>query len=390
MKRYGLIGKKLSYSFSKIIHEYLFQLYDIQASYELIEINAPSKKFLLQYDGLNVTIPFKEEVLQYLDMPHGLRTCNTIKNDNEKLSGYDTDTQGFAYLVQKLGVTNIQRITILGSGAMSKMIQAYFSDKDITVISRTAAYDNYQHIAEFSGDLLINATPIGMGEYESPVTSEVIQNYRGVIDLNYNPIHSALKRESEQAQVPFINGLYMLVVQAIRAFEIWEQLTVSQHYVDEIYHYLLLKIAPKVAIIGMSLSGKTTFITKYQGIDLDQAIIDENQASIASMIEEGTFRSHETSSLKKLVAQQTPLIALGGGAILKSENMDCLKDYVIVHLHENLATLKQRATYNFRPLIKSATDVEKLYNDRINLYRQYAMIELSGIELDALWSKIQK
>jgi shikimate dehydrogenase len=390
MKHYGLIGKKLSYSYSKLIHDYLIKEFKLEAKYELVETAILSRQLLEGYDGLNVTIPYKEAVLSYLDSNDDKMPVNTIVNHKGKLYGYNTDIDGFTYLLNKLNL-NIEEVTsvvVLGSGASSKMIQQYFKDKKVVVISRKDKYFNYDLIPNLKADLLINATPVGMNEERSPITERYLTNFKAVIDLNYNPMNSKLALASRKHNLEFIGGLDMLIVQALKAFELWHEIKVSNELIGKVRKYLLTKIQPKVAIIGLSLSGKSTIVRKFQGLDLDDYLEEENRQTIAEMIENQTFRDKETIALAEAIDNGSQLIACGGGIILKHENMELLKDYLIIHLKEDINVLIERLNNEVRPLLKDKTDLIEMAESRRNSYSKYANLELNYTELEDFLNEV--
>lgn len=385
MKKYGLVGKNLKYSHSKFIHEYLIDYYNIDATYDLIEIPAFNKDVLYRYDGLNITIPYKQDVIEFLDLNKSkINAINTILNIDNKLTGYNTDIDGFALLVEKLALNDIKKIVILGSGATSLMVKEYFKNKEIVVVSRSSKVYNYENLDNLSADLLVNTTPVGMIEYVSPIDEKLLINYRGVIDLNYNPFNSKLSNDCKKNNVKFINGLYMLIKQACNAFEIWHDLKIENNLIEKIYNKLLFKNNKKIALMGMPLSGKTRIIRKYGGCDLDEEIISTFNESIEQMLKNNTFRDRETIVLEKLVKDNKSLIALGGGCILKHQNVEILKDYLLVYLKVDLEVLFKRLEFSHRPLLKSKEDLKKTYENRKDLYNKYANVILTKNDLEEL------
>ncbi|GBU10983.1 hypothetical protein AwErysi_05990 [Erysipelotrichaceae bacterium] len=384
MRKYGLVGKKLSYSYSKIIHTFLIEYYNLSAVYDLIEVDFIDSKLLAQYDGLNITIPYKADVIPFLQKNLSpIAAVNTILKNGDELIGYNTDIIGFSYLVEKLAITDIKKIVILGSGASSKMVAHFFADAEIIVISRNHPQYNYEYLQTITADLLINTTPVGMDAYDSPIPSELLTHYRGIIDINYNPLNSKLGMDAKKQNIPYINGLYMLIIQAVRAFEIWFELSVDPSVVEEIYYHICFLTHPKIALIGMPMSGKTTAITAFFGCDLDDQIIKRSGEKIADMLDRGTFRRAESRTLQALVNEGHKLIALGGGAILNFENLEIIKDYLIIFLNTPLEVLQKRIQTDTRPLLKKKGDLEKLYEKRIPLYKQYANITIETNELEA-------
>ncbi|WP_423364280.1 shikimate kinase [Mycoplasma sp. P36-A1] len=385
MNKYGLIGKKLDYSYSKLIHEYLIKKYEIEATYELIETNNLSQELLEQYNGLNITMPYKEEILKYLDInSQPLKSCNTITNIDNKFYGDNTDKIGFEYLVKLLNVKKVEKVVILGSGGSSKMVQEYFKKSQVIVISRNDKQYNYETLKDIKADLLVNATPIGMNKYESPIEKQTIENFSAVIDLNYNPINSKLAIDSKSSGRKFIGGLYMLIVQAMASFEIWTGIKKDITTIEEIYQYLLIEQSDKIALIGMPLAGKSTIVHEFGGVDVDEQIVKRNQQQIPKLIASGYFRQLETNELEYLVKNNEKLIALGGGAILNYKNMQLIKDYLIIFLNVDLVTLLERYQDGIRPLLKNKEELINVYNKRLPLYMSYANLVLDQESLRSL------
>ncbi len=282
----------------------------------------------------------------------------------------------------------IEDVVILGGGASSKMASKYFEGKNITVISRRDAYYNYELLPTLKADILVNTTPIGMNTYESIVDEKTINNFKAVIDINYNPMNSKMLALAKQQDIKCINGLYMLIMQAIKAFEIWNDITIDEAVIEEVYQYICFKTVKNIALIGMPLSGKSTMIKKFNGLDLDDEIMNRTGKTISFLLENGTFRAYETAILQELVLQKKPLIALGGGAILKKENIEALKDYLIIFLSTELDVLISRSEKSERPLIKQKSDLLKLYNERLPLYNRYCNLKMTEEELEEKLNEI--
>lgn len=259
MKFYGLIGETLTHSLSPQLHKEIYLRAGIQAAYKNFPL--PSEKVphaieslrVLSISGSNVTIPYKETVMPYLDAidptAKKLGVVNTILNTSGYLKGYNTDYEGFGLLFKRrLWELNGANVTILGTGGSSKMVVQYVRDHgagSITVVSRTPKdssdngllkYKTYDELSKLEGDYLINTTPVGMypNMDDSPVTHDTIRHFDAVIDLIYNPLETVLLRQAKEEGKPVANGLEMLIGQAIRAVEIWENRTLPESLMDDL------------------------------------------------------------------------------------------------------------------------------------------------------------
>lgn len=378
MLKYGLIGESLNYSYSKIIHEYLASELNIEMTYDLVEVDDLSELNLEMYDGLNVTVPYKTEIMDMLtyidDNAMALGSVNTV---DFNLKGYNTDIVGFLYLVDKLNLESFETIVVLGSGAMAKMIKNYYHDKKVIIISRTDSVYNYDNLDKISGDILINATPVSMGNsyMDLLVDEEFITKFSGVIDLNYNPQINHFLNLAARNFIPYTNGLDMLLIQAMKAFEIFNDVIINRDLFISLRKYVLSLTTPKKALIGFSYSGKSTFILENMGYDLDLEIEKVVGMPIDIFIEVmgiEEFRRIEKNTLNDLAANGKSPIALGAGAVLDFDNQLLLHDYQILDMTESMDVIKSRYKNDgSRPLLKSIEDVEKLYNERLKYYNAF-------------------
>lgn len=248
MLKYALLGEKLGHSLSPEIHTEIFKALDINASYTLVE-TTPSgiKEELIKYDGLNVTIPYKTEVMKHLDAlsdeAEKIGAVNTIYENK----GYNTDYFGFGKMLEINEIpVKEQVVYILGTGGASKAVNQYLKDHEATEIifvSRSKMGEhiiNYDALIEKSGDLIINTTPVGMYPKidESPVTKEVMKNFKYAIDLIYNPFETKFLRLAKAEDLITTNGLYMLVGQAVKTEEIWQKRVISDDLINKIHEML--------------------------------------------------------------------------------------------------------------------------------------------------------
>lgn len=264
MKVLGLIGEKLSHSLSPEIHRGIFKELGIKGSYSLFEVskeqsnNIGSSIRTLNIHGVNVTIPYKKVVLEQLDEisieAKNIGAVNTIENKNGILKGYNTDYYGFGKMLERFSV-NIENktVVILGSGGASKAVEQYVRDsrcKKLIIATRKRTSENYlrnceivtyEELKDIKGDVLINTTPVGMYpnvDY-SPVEKDVIENYDTLVDIIYNPIETKFLRYGRELGKSTIDGLYMLVGQAIKSEEIWNNIIISNEIEAEIYKNIL-------------------------------------------------------------------------------------------------------------------------------------------------------
>ena len=233
--KYGLLGEKLSHSYSPIIHNYVFEKLNIDASYELLECNKeelPNYINLLKsgvYNGFNVTIPYKKIIMEYLDVIDekalSIGSVNTVYVKDGKVIGTNTDYDGFLKTLEYYNVDVINKnCFVLGTGGASLAISAVLKDLggNVTFVSRTPKGNiiSYDALANLDIDILVNTTPVGMYPNVDgcPVSKEVINNSKVVIDIIFNPKTTKLLEYANSD----INGLYMLVLQAFKAEEIWQ------------------------------------------------------------------------------------------------------------------------------------------------------------------------
>ncbi len=353
---------------------YLAKQFDFDITYDLIETDDISTVNLENYDGLNVTIPYKTEVMSYLNYFHKssevLGSVNTIDQD---LKGYNTDIAGFSYLMDKVLAKPEDKIVVLGSGAMGQMIKKAY--KNVVIISRTGEY-NYDNYEQVQGDVLVNATPISMGTSFNDllVSEDYIKTFKGVIDLNYNPGISRFTNVAASAFINNTNGLDMLIIQAVKAFEIWHDVKVEDQVIDKLRSHILSFTQPNIAIIGMPLAGKSSLFKEGEFIDLDaeiEEIVGMPISDFITFMGVDEFRKIERVTLNDLIKDEPKVIVLGGGAVLDFENRLTLSNYQILHLNTDLDTLLKRSEKNHRPLIKSSDDLVKLYEEREVYYKYF-------------------
>ena len=236
MKKYGLLGEKLSHSYSPTIHNFIFESLNIEASYTLLEVKEEELNSYIEalrnneYHGFNVTIPYKKTILKYLDFidakAETIGSVNTVYLKDGKVCGTNTDYDGFLETIvyHNLDVKH-KNCYILGTGGASLAVRQVIQDlQGIPYsVSRMPKGEqvSYQELEEKEIDLLINTTPVGMYPNldVSPVSKDVARKAKEVIDIIFNPQQTQLLKDAESDK----NGLHMLIMQAIRAESIWQQ-----------------------------------------------------------------------------------------------------------------------------------------------------------------------
>lgn len=262
-KSYGLLGRYLSHSLSPKIHELIFKYTELEGDYALYPMEpCDIKQFVLglldnNIMGLNVTIPYKSDVIPLLSNisteAKKIGAVNTILPTSDGLSGYNTDYFGIKSMLSIAGisVTN-KKVIVLGSGGSARTVTTLFKDEgasDIALVSRDKekAAEKFDDISvmEYSDiisqhkyDVLINTTPVGMypNMNACPLPKEIVCGFSEVVDLIYNPNETMLLSYAKECGANHVNGLYMLVAQAVKAQEIWNNITISDDIIDKIYH----------------------------------------------------------------------------------------------------------------------------------------------------------
>lgn len=408
MVKYGLLGKKLGHSFSKQIHE---EISDIK--YDFIEKNENEVESFLKeknFDGINVTIPYKEIVIPFLNQQDEVcketGVCNTIVNDAGNLKGYNTDYIGLCYLFDVHHIDVKQKnVLILGNGATSKTIRYFLQKrnaKKISVLGRNKKnnadlYENYQHYLD--AEIIINATPVGMYPHidEKLLSLEKFNHLQVAVDVVYNPLKTKFLIEAEDRKIQAVNGLDMLVAQAVFSnyFFLKRQQSVKiiELEVKKLcYHYT------NFVLIGMPGSGKTTIgkmlASRLQRpfIDLDEEIEKTAQMSISEMFSqygEDYFRNLEKETIKKIASQQNAVIATGGGCVLDVENIQHLRQNgFIIYLSRDLKKIKINQN---RPLLKNTEQLYSLYEKRWELYEKSCNMKIeNNYTLNEVVSEIEE
>ena len=395
---YGCIGKKLTHSFSKIIHN---KLADYE--YELCEI--PENEladFMTRADfkAINVTIPYKQAVIPFLhsisDTVKRIGAVNTVVNKNGRLYGYNTDFSGMRALILRQGVSlKGKKVLILGSGGTSKTAYAVAENLGAAEVYRVSRSGNdgaitYEEAYKRHSDAqaIINTTPCGMYPAigESAVDTERFPDLSSVTDAVYNPLSSALVVSAREKGINAVGGLYMLVAQAAFAAEKFIDISVPEEKTEEIYRGILIQ-KKNIVLIGMPGCGKTTIGKRLAAelgkkfIDTDSEIIKEINMPISDYFErfgEESFRRLESEVIKRISAEQSAVTATGGGAVLNRENIRLLKENGTVVFIDR--PIEKLVTSSDRPLSSDREMLKKRYDERYGLYCSSADKKINAVD----------
>ena len=389
MQTFGLLGEKLSHSFSPQIHKYFYN-----DPYSLFEVPQDKVENFIKegdFSGINVTIPYKKTVIPFCsslsDIAKEIGSVNTIvRKSDGTLFGENTDYYGFSYLAESTEIDfKNKKVLILGSGGSSLTAKTYARHKcarEIIVVSRNGE-NNYNNIClHYDSDIIVNTTPLGMYPNNgiSPVNPSEFKNLSGVLDLIYNPLKTSLILKAEEMGIPSSGGLLMLVAQAKRAAELFKNTCFDDNIIKKIAFEMESKIK-NIVLIGMPGCGKTS-VSKALSSIIDREVLDtdvliekkcgKTPAEIITSKGEDAFRKIETEILSDISKASGKIIATGGGIVTREENYNLLKQNSIVFYLNR--PIKDLATIN-RPL-SNREGVMALYEKRKHLYEKFADIKL--------------
>ena len=419
-EKYGLIGKTLVHSYSKEIHEalgrYQYQLFSLAEDEMLDFINARD------FRGLNVTIPYKKDVIplcdEVTDLARGIGAVNTlfwknasgtgssesISQEDKILVGHNTDYEGFLYAASRAGIDfEGKGVLILGTGGTSLMARRAAADQNaakIYIASRhpetdppsgseiqdagilsTVSYDQLPEIAD-SIDVIVNTTPVGTfpNNMQQVIRLKDFPGCQAVIDVIYNPFKTALLLEAEKLGLKYTNGLPMLVAQATAAAGYFLGTPGAFQKENQRIIKAMKQQMGNIVLIGMPGTGKSLIgkllaeLTGKTLQDTDAKIEEEAKMTIPEIFEkegETGFRDRESAICKKLGKERNLIIATGGGAILRPENVDALRQNgTLVHITRSIDKLPTRG----RPLSQNIETLKKMEAQRMPLYKSAADI----------------
>lgn len=393
MLKCGLVGEKLGHSYSPAIHaalaDYEYKLYELSRE-QLPEFIKNG-----DWNGLNVTIPYKKTVLPLCDelseRARRIGSVNTlVRRTDGSIYGDNTDAYGFEALVRRSGIEiEGKKALVLGSGGASVAIIAVLEDLkagSITVISR-GGEDNYDNISRHAdADVIVNTTPVGMypNTGVAAVDLRAFPKCSGVLDVIYNPARTALLLQAESLNIPCASGLYMLVAQAKRSSELFCDAQYDDSVIERITNELRREMQ-NIVIIGMPGSGKSTVAAALgerlsrRVYEADELIAERAGMSIPKIFAaegEGGFRARETEVLSELGKLSGAVISTGGGCVTREENYPPLhQNGTIICLERDIEKLPKDG----RP-ISQRSDLRELYERRLPMYRAFAdaMVDNNG------------
>ncbi len=388
--RCGLLGRKLGHSYSPQIHRQLGNY-----AYTLFEKEPQELEEFLKsgdFTGLNVTIPYKKDVIPFLDelspVAKRLGAVNTIvRREDGSLIGHNTDYFGFRYLVNRSGLdVGGKKVLVLGSGGASNTAVAVLQalGANVVIISRSGE-NHYGNLTLHSdAAVIVNTTPVGMypNTGVSPLDLGVFPRLEGVLDVVYNPAKPKILLDAEARGLVAMNGLGMLVAQAKQSAEWFTGCPIDDSKITEI-HDSLRRQMENLILIGMPGCGKTTIgillaqRTGKKFVDADEALEQRVGRPITEIIPtegESAFRQMETDTLAQLGKQSGLVIATGGGCVTQERNHPLLhQNGTILWLTRSIDKLPTDG----RPL-SQAGKLSEMFEKRRTLYERFADISVSN------------
>ncbi|MBQ8371699.1 MAG: shikimate dehydrogenase [Clostridia bacterium] len=393
---YGCIGEVLGHSFSKEIHNALASY-----NYELCEVARDRlEEFCTKknFKAINVTIPYKEEVIPYLyeidEHARLIGAVNTVVNRDGRLYGYNTDFYGMSRLLEHVGIDpKGKKAVILGSGGTSKTAYAVLTAlgaREILRVSRTKREDaiDYEELYERHTDaeIVINTTPVGMYPRGDALSLDISRfpGLTGVIDAIYNPLRTRLILDAKERGIAAEGGLYMLVAQAVRASEIFLDTVYPDDACDRIYEKIL-RDKENIVLVGMPSSGKSTVgatlaaLLGRELLDTDALIVEDDGRCIPEIFAtdgEAAFRNLESRIVNNCSQKSSIILATGGGVVLKEDNVRALRRNGRIYFIDRPLSLL--IPTSDRPLSSTVEAVTERYKERYPIYLERSDLRVDG------------
>ena len=381
---YGLLGRTLGHSYSVPIHRALGN-----DTYGLYELEPDALGSFLQREdigGLNVTIPYKRDVMPYCaeldETARDIGSVNTIvRRADGTLKGYNTDAYGLLFMARHAGISFVgKKVIILGSGGASltaRYVAAQNGAREVVVISRSGE-DNYTNLSRHAdAEIIVNATPVGMYPNSDaiPVDPALFPACTGVLDLVYNPRRTPLLFRAEHLGISCADGLSMLIAQAKAAEELFCGRTIPESENERILR-LLRQTMQNIVLIGMPGSGKSAVgealakLTERTMVDLDEQVERLTGCVIPDIFAksgEGAFRELERAQAQRWGRESGLILVTGGGVVKDERNYAVLKQNGRIYQIERNTDLLARSG---RPLSADA-DLNAMLRERGPLYARF-------------------
>lgn len=427
----GVIGNPIEHSISPQLHNTMIEKTGVDYTYSAFRVRegevgkALEGMRALNIRGFNVTIPHKITAHDLCDevdpFAHKMGACNTLVNTDGVIKGYNTDGPGFVRSLYHKGVDiKGKRVIVIGAGGAAQGVAMALAEENcesIGIINRTRDkaealarkinryYPKKAFVAEKieNADILVNSTSVGMNTSLSPVESLTGLNENAVVcDVVYCPRETALLKMAREAGFKTVGGIGMLINQAVIAFELFTNTKVGEDVID--YLYRMTELESSIVLTGFMGTGKTTIgkrlcaLTGAQFIDTDALIEEKEGMSIPEIFEkkgEGYFRDVESEVLKSLAGYKGAVISTGGGAVIRRENIDALKNGggVVFCLKADIDRVFKNIGENTtsRPLLNGKTkeEAEALLNSRREAYKNcHFEIDVTAFEKEKAADKI--
>ena len=380
----GLLGHPLGHSFSPIIFK------ELNEEYKLYDVEKEGAEAIIKggnFVGLNVTVPHKRtayESVDFLDKTAAMcGAVNTVILRGGLTYGYNTDFYGMKSMLEYYNIDVKDKVVAIfgrgGTAGMAKVLMEHLGAKSVAMLGRTD-YPDYENT-----EILINATPVGMYPNCDNAICDIsaFKRLSGVVDAVYNPLRTRLVYQAKKAGIPACNGLYMLVAQAVKSYDIFFNKVTPREKIDDIFKKILWQQC-NIVFVGMPSSGKTVVgqyiaaSAKKRFVDVDAEIVRRSGMSIPEIFDkkgEEFFRDLEQEVVAELSNGRGLLIATGGGSVIRKANRDALaQNGFVIFLQRNTDLLETTG----RPLSKDKETIQKLFVERLPYYKEVADLEVEN------------